>query len=297
MLCKTCGSIQAQDAQFCTHCGAEIAKPQEESQAVADSENPFVARLHQYGSNQLFLAGCILYTFGAVVSQILTFSFFNFIVLGLGALPIIGVWVVYNACNKPKVPEATLTAMTLFRVRTIIALVGIGIFTAGAGLGVAGTGIAILFTSGATRLGVVIAFVASVFALVILILIIRFYFVALLQVIKSIKEGIQTGYVREIRGAGSFVVLSYIGLGIGIASSLFFLAFGGFLNLFVTEVIYELTFYMGSEVEELAYLLNDISFGRLTYLISLASSVGQIFLITMLSRFANSFRQDPLPRA
>jgi len=301
MICKFCGSIQQQDAQFCSGCGAELVKPVTENTAVSEDGNKFVERMHQYGSSTLFFVGCILFTAGTALGLVTSLRFFNFfspIFIAWSVLPVIGVWIIYSASINPQPQERTLTALTIFKVITMIMIVLTCI-----GFGLAGLGGLIgLIASVASGEAFIIVTVFIVLAITIAIaaLYLRFYLIALNRVITSIRDGIYTGYSREIRGAGSFTVWSYVIIGFSILGSLLSFALFG-LGGFMDEFINYFNQGFAEGFYESAGIVPDFDlasfmppFGMLSLLVSLASSVGMILLIATLGRFAESLKREPL---
>ena len=298
MFCKNCGVRQTSNSQFCSNCNTELVKPIAQSNPATDTSNTFVEtnafveRIHKYGASSTFFMGAILYTVGSILSLLLSFSFANIFSIALLALPIVGVWMVYNASTKPKVPEATLTALTLFKVATIIGLVSFAI-----GLGIiiiAAIIIAVIIAIGNTYAPVlsivlgVLVITGATFALCI-----AFYYVALLRVFKSIRNGILDNTCRKIRGVTSFSILSYIGIGLGILTNIALFGSRNHVNNFIHDIILGLN--LGPEFYDVIDIVEDMAIiSPASVLLSLASSIGMLMLIFTLNKFANSIRRDPV---
>jgi len=301
MICKFCGSVQAQDAQFCTNCGTEMVRPTANNTATTEEGNKFVERMHQYGSSTMFFIGAVLLTAGTAIAHIMALRFFNvFSIINIAwdVLPLVGVWMIYRASTDPKPQEGTLSALTIFRVMATILIVLMCI-----GLGLMGLGAIIgLFASiagGGSGIGLLLLILFGVF-IALFALYLRFYLIAMRRAVESIREGIYTGYSREIRGASSFVPWSYVMIGFGIFFSLIAVALFGTNNAIMNEFTYYFNQGFNESMFEQGFdMVIDISdsmprFGMLNLLLSLASSVGMLLLIMTLGKFAESLRREPI---
>ena len=286
MSCKNCGSVQAKNAPFCASCGAELIKPESSESLTIDNTNGFAKRLCRYGSSQMFLNGCILYTTGALLGFLLVFTPGSIITLPFLALPIIGIWKIYHASIKAENVTGFLSGITLLRIITIILLVFLSIM-----LGLVAItfliGLVESLAAGDTFFFFGFLVLGGIFT-VIFWAFIRFYFVALLRAFKSIREGLMQKTTDEIRGVGSFVVISYIILGIFILGNLYVLYSPDALNTAMQESLMLMDF--GTEI--MLESLPQITF--MSTLLQLVSSVGMLFIIRVFHKFAISVRKEPI---
>ena len=305
MLCNNCGGQMSAGAQFCGVCGAYAPStpppPPHQSYApppTRPASSSFIARLHSYGSSTPFLLGCILWSVGSVIGLLMHFTILSILSLALMVLVVIGLWMMYAASVSPKRPEKALPALTMFKVTTVINLILYCIFLAVVVLLMvfmmaAGAIAGELFEEGG---GLIMAAVFLVFALIITLMAlwIRFYYVALLRTIKSIRYGIFYNKVREIRGVGSFVILSYIMVAFTVILNLLSLALQRMLSEMWNEIMDILIWEIPPEFRDfvidfpLTFQVNV-----LPVLLSLVASVGLVLLLSTLRRFATSIELDP----
>ncbi|MCL2203348.1 MAG: hypothetical protein FWB88_05365 [Defluviitaleaceae bacterium] len=254
----------------------------------------FLQRLHSHGSSGTFLIGSVLFSAGTLLPILLNFSVFAIFSLALAVLPVIGVWLLYSASKTPKVPEGSLPGFTLFKVAAVIGLV---FFCIALGITVI---VMLLVLAGGAFLtdmfgggGEIILLMLFIFAIVIALFILwlRFYYVALLRVLKSIREGILYGNCNEIRGVGSFTILSFISIGFGLLGDLSSLAMRTFIDGFLGEIQREI---LREVPPELRGFVSDLlpfgGFNPLPILLSIAGGVGLIMLLVVLRNFANEVK-------
>ena len=139
MYCPKCGN-EVTEGNFCGKCGTQIklSSPQQNelpnsntnySPALVNitgyqyAPGSFVEKLHSYGKSNMFLVGIILFSVAELFSIFRNFSGFSIFSLIMLALPVTGFWFIFAASKVPKMPEKTMTALTLFKVSIIIDLV------------------------------------------------------------------------------------------------------------------------------------------------------------------------------
>jgi len=254
-------------------------------------EGGFIGRIRSYGSSNMFLTGCILCSVG-ILGLFFNFSFGTIFTIAIAVLPVIGVWMVYAASKSPVAPVGTFPGLTLFKVSTIIGLVLLCIGLGGVVLG----GIALLI--GGAFLNELIGgsggiMVVIVLALLIIIAIfivwIKFYYMSLLSVLKSIKDGVMGGSVSEIKGFTPFMILSFISIGFGILGDLGTMAFSATWNRLISELLWDIPVEFRGIAES---FLPSISV--FPSLFSIAANVGLILLIVTLKQFADSIKHHPV---
>ena len=299
-ICPDCSTIVEPNMAFCGKCGfavddnvssgdrmmgetvahRQVGYVQPNTNGIIESSG-FMELLREYGTGGIFFLGFILYAVGNILSILINFSAFSIFSLGILALPVIGLWMLYNAVKSPYPAAGLLTSMTLFKVAAIIGLVLLCILlglVALFGLGViAGFG---YFMGGEIGLLILLIFGVIVTGFV---LWIKFYYIALLNVLKSIREGIMYGGVAEIKGAGSFVVLSFISIGLSIIGNLIMLVVHAAVNAVMQEMLHEVPRELRGMVSG---LLPFGGTGFFVTILSLAGNVGLFLLILVLREFA-----------
>jgi len=295
MFCKSCGAFQQDGTIFCTLCNAELASPEEiqaKETAVAE-EGDFVALVYQHGSSSTVNNGMLLFTVGSIATFLLGMPFagstpyaamtifFYFIFAGLfTALPIVAGWRIYSTSKAAINPDGILSALTIIKAIFMVLVVFMFIFTTILGI------IAIISLFGSVLAFLLLAVVVGIF-----ILFIKFYFFALFKMINCARAGIRYGFVDEIKGTGSFSVLSYIAIGYMILDSLFGLLFvaanTGFSSLTSAFLV---GFMSGLTGEPVAYVDTGVLdfFANIT---AIVSSIGAILLLIALRKFAAAVKR------
>jgi len=279
----------------------------------------FKERFYKFGSSNLFLTGCILFSAGSVATLLLKFSFFSLLSFALLTLPvIIGVWLIFFESKQlnvlaisfesesPKISENSVTGLTLVKIATIANMVffciSLGILFIGMIIVVIIVAIASELMGGGRLALILLAIFAAVIVFWVLWLI--YYYVALLNVIKSISDGIKYDHVSKIKGVGSFIVLSFIKIGFSIFSQLSELAvlitFRSAINISIQEVISRLGKSLDEISPDIGELISshipDLNTFPLMYTLmesvrtvfALAASIGLLLIIITLRRFAKS---------
>jgi len=272
MFCDQCGKFQSINAKTCADCGAEMVNSKQA--AILEQAKPinqFIEILYEHGSGLLFLFGCILYTSGGVISVFLVpLSFINIISIPLVALPVIGVWMMYITSVRKASTDGVLRALTLFKIPAVVTLV---IFCILLGL----MAIGMLFSLFSSFLAFLIFGIGGG----IFFLIVKFYSLALLNVIKSIRDCIVFERMREITGVKTFVIISYIMIGFELLRNIIGLFWNPPIDA-VAQNAAELAGGFGEMASE------AISFGGaqgLVALLGLVNSMGMLLLIIALRKF------------
>ncbi|MCL1820517.1 MAG: zinc ribbon domain-containing protein, partial [Oscillospiraceae bacterium] len=157
MFCEKCGNELSSGTVFCSKCGNKVGaadsqqsppQPQPVYQQPVYQQPPpptyqqqpayqppvkvavphyapggYAERLHSFGGSVLFMVGIILFTAGKLFTTFASFSVWSFFSLMILALPVTGFWLIFAASKMPRLPEKTLTSLTLFKVSIIIDLV------------------------------------------------------------------------------------------------------------------------------------------------------------------------------
>ena len=250
----------------------------------------------------LFLIGIILFTAGSLAAQLITFTAISIIPTVLLALPVIGFWLIFAASKRPKTPEKTLPALTLFKVSIIIGLVAICIVMfvflivaialfIGAGFS---SGLTSVFTSNSNYDASRILTGIGIFFLILIVCMIvcfSFYYKSLLGCINGIRRGIIYNYSAPLKGVKVFSVFTYISIGFSTISTL--------ITAFTSNIVFDSLYNnlwneMPQEVFDIAGQYLPVSANiTISSVLSIAANVGIILCIIVLNRFSNSLQPDP----
>jgi len=171
-----------------------------------DGSVKYIADLKRLASSVPFIVGCILITIGSFGSILFDYSWQNILGLAFAAVHIIALWLlVFESVNSPDSCSKTLTALSMFKVSAVLSLILICIIF---GL----TAILLLLS---LMQGIMFLFIIGIVGGLGYV-IIKYYFLALLKVLSSIRSRILSGKYSSLEGLGSFLVLSYIIIGINI---------------------------------------------------------------------------------
>jgi len=260
----------------------------------------FSQLLHKHGSSALFLIGIILYMVGNLFNIFLTFTIYSIIPLLLLALPIIGYWLIYSASKSPRLPERTLTGITLFKTSTIISLVAMCIlvfiiFIMAFIMLVAGTITFDYYMDNSPGLmnGIGVAFLITA---IIVLLVLIFYYRALFQIFNGIKGGMMGRPVFKLDGVVLFTVFMGISIGLGLLTAI--------INVFIlppvsNDVYYSLYSALYDMPSDLRNVLEPIFISTLdtalySTIASTLSNVGTLLCIIVLNRFNGRLKTDRL---
>jgi len=251
----------------------------------------FIGRMRHYGSSNLFLVGSIMYSIG-VLGLFFHFSAITIFSLALALLPIIGIWMFYAASKSSVSPVGVYPGITLFKV---VAVIGLVLFCIALGLVVL---FGVIMLIGGAFLsdfmgggGAIVAAMFFVLLIIVALFIvwIKFYYIALLNVLKSIREGVQSNSNREIKGFTSFMILSFISLGFAILGNLITLAVSATIDRFYAELLREIPSEFRGAFAGFLPSINPVP-----SILSLVSSVGLILLIVVLKQFVDSLKEKPV---
>jgi len=259
----------------------------------------FIQHLHEQGKSGLFLAAIILFTAGNVFAQFMVFSAFSILSLLFVALPIVGFWLIFAASKNPTLPEKSLTALTLFKVYTIISLVFIAL---AALIVIAATVISIIFANEFFGdLSLFLMVIAPLFIAVIIIYIAIFYCVCILRILKSIRENIVNNTMNPLRGVTPFSIITILMVSFGILASFISLAIMGIMTPLINDLLDEIAhaiallpqgqavFINMMDIESM--LRNLLSTMTFTVLFGVLTQIGTILLVVSLNRLASSIKR------
>ncbi|MDR1703061.1 MAG: hypothetical protein LBS19_00025 [Clostridiales bacterium] len=247
MYCGKCGAYIG-DESYCKKCGAQVANARQtppSSSGMSNGPAPgrFMEFFGGYGRSEMFFAGIILYTAGNVINNLMSFGFFSIVSLLIAALPIAGMWIIYSNSKAGNNPNRALTALSLFRGRAIIAVIGLILLLAMVILGslliqavgnmdsvreafsnsftgdmayLAGT------AEGKAALETVLIIMVVVFIVVLIAIIVCsvFYYRAIFNILNGLKSNITRDEFEPIKGITPFSVYTYIAVGFSFISSL-----------------------------------------------------------------------------
>ena len=259
----------------------------------------FVELVHRYGRSKLFLVGIILFSVGNIISQVLSLSIFSFYSIIMTALPIIGFWMIYTASKTPRLPEKTLTAMTIFKVILIIALVFICLGILAVVLIGLLAGVAANFAdwdsfSGLYPMdGVASSIIAAVFIVILVMVIISvivmiIYYRAVLRVVSGIRSGILSNVMNPLRGVGVFSVFTYIGAVCSVFGAFTLAASSRLINNTLSDMFYSIPSDYYSFIKPLMGIFSNYLW--ISYLFIVLAQVGTVLCVITLGKFNNSLK-------
>jgi len=210
MICKNCSEIISGTGRTCGVCGTWNAQAQSSNALVnlqylytsqpAEYERiDFLAKLKQLTRSFAFILGCLLITVSTVGGIFLDFSWQSILGLAFSAIYIVALWLLVLDAFSPTAHKKTLTALSMLRVSFILSMI-LACVVFGVMSIVALFSIALFF----------LFFLAIVGGFVYLM--VKYYFLAFLKVLDSIRERMTTGRYCSLEGLGSFLVLNYIGI-------------------------------------------------------------------------------------
>ena len=262
----------------------------------------FIELVQKYGGSPLFLIAIILYSAGSIISQVMNFSAFSIFSLAFAILPIIAFWMIFGASKSPRLPERTLTSLTIFKVIIIIGLVMICLvfllvivlfIIMIAAANYAGGSSAFSEIGDATGILAALGIGMLIFFAIALVIVI-IYYRSVLVAIGSIKKGIINNSFSPLRGVGAFSVFSYIGLGFSIISTLSMMASTSLINNSFDYILNNGMFENGIPDEVYGYLAPFLDALPRNLLVSnialLVMMVGTILCIVVLNQLSRSIK-------
>jgi hypothetical protein len=244
------------------------------------SQNSFTELLRGHASSTVYLTGCILYTVGTLLALLIGFSVTDIISTAIAFLPIFGIWLFFFGSDNFH------TGLTLFKVSAIIGLVlfciTMGVITLAA---LTFFIMAIIFrdTFGVSNLDLAATFFVLMTIIALFVVFIKFYFAALLNTLKSIKEGINGKEIHQIKGVVPFMVFSFIGIAFDIIWVLIFYVFGSAIDMFVHSLIELFPADLHEVLEDIIPPLSDNIFNLI---LTVISKIGLVLLLITLRKFA-----------
>ena len=194
---------------------AEDSGPQEYSVHDDYDDTPvdhplgnYTDRIHSFGASSPFMFGSVLYTIGSLLLPIILgiyinhrFGFLGFAAILITAPPVAALWLIYMAAKRPKPPEKTLTALTLFRITFFLHLIIIGVGAAGIAIRFGMDGQAFF---GLSIFDSPLDLVLILVSLAVVVLYVTFYYGSLFTTLKGIRENIYTNAFEPLPGIGPF---------------------------------------------------------------------------------------------
>ena len=248
---------------------------------IEDDSNAFdyPAKIRTLAKSLPFVAGCALLTIGTVGDIFIDLSWLSAFGLLFAAVHLGALWLlVYDAMFASTSHTKILTAMSMLKFSTVVVIVGICIIF---GL----LGLATLFD---IMPGMVTLLLLGL-CIGIPYVIIRYYCLALLNVLSAIKQRIETEQYVELEGLESFVVFSYISVAIAIITALANLIGLQPLTAPNTTIYFSFDYY-GDIIFPLDnattyYAVADAYTSAWNIVFVLASSVGAVLCIQTLKKF------------
>ena len=201
----------------CVACGTWNSPRELDVQKPADASSPnqdlsyYAKNIKRLVLSIPFILGCLLITAGNIGSAFSDFSWLNLLDLAFAVVHIIALWlIVFEACSSKQSYSKTLVALSMFKVSAVLSLV---LFSIVFGL----LALAMLF---AIFRGITFLFIIAIIGGIGYVLI-KYYFLALLSVLKGIRLRIITNKFVPLDGLDSFLLISYILIGLSIILELF----------------------------------------------------------------------------
>ncbi|MCL2082745.1 MAG: zinc ribbon domain-containing protein [Oscillospiraceae bacterium] len=324
MYCTKCGN-GVQNGEFCSQCGTRAAdnpgiqppqpvpphqpayQPQPWQFQQGSNSFPqrppvahyapgsFAEKAHGFGSSVMFLVGICLFSGGTLFPLLMNFNFSEMFSLLLLGLPVAGLWLVFAASKTPRIPEKTLTALTLFKIHIIINLVAYCLAALGClivalilfaravefssyygGGAVWGTGfLALLIAGGIVAFSII-------------------YSKAALQTIGGIRDGIIHNLWKPLSGLKIFTIFTYISVGLSALSSLAMIGSGSAISEAMNEILYDLPGGLGELFQ--SAIVGSFSGSIITSsFFHLVSSAGTVVCIVVLNQFNDSLTMRNAP--
>jgi len=158
-----------------------------------------------------FVLGCLLLTVGTIGVNLIHISWLTAVNLTLVMIHIIALWlIIFEAHSTKKVYSKTLVALKMFKISAILNLVS---FVVSFGL----FGFDVLFYLSNILQVILILGAIGGMAYVL----VKYYFIAMFKVLDCIRFRMLTNSYAPMEELGSFLAISYIGLGLTVVSALF----------------------------------------------------------------------------
>lgn len=181
----------------------------------------YVAEIKRLALSWQFILGCVLITVGTVGEAFFNFSWVNMAALSISAVHIAALWMVVYEAKRGDSDAHTQKALTMFKF-ALIFFVAMTVFSfALMGLNM------VLAQADSTVLMVYLMMGAGIAFLYI-----KFYLLAFIKVVKSIRERLSEKGV-PLEGLRAFMIASYLIIGLTIFSSL--AGMGGTVETFTFE--------------------------------------------------------------
>ena len=248
----------------------------------------YAERLHSFGRSGAFLLGVILFAAGSLFNIFMSFSAFSLLSIGLLALPAIGLIMICSASSQPRLPEKSLTGLTLLKVTAIIQLVFMCLGAAGVAIGFIAVGILGAMLEPAV---IIVVLFMGLLALGIFALYIYFYYVSVLRIISGIRNGLVNNVFMPLRGVQPLMIIVIIAAAFGVIGSMVMIGASGGLNRFINEISWTLGLSW-SQRQMLQSFLGVRGGGAqfFRFLFTTAAHVGTVLCVAVLHSFNNSLK-------
>jgi len=210
MLCIKCNEYIGTANRACRACGTWNSESGQSPKPSSPQPQVSLQDVKPFTTSLLFILGCLLITIGTVGSIFVEFTWLNLLGLAFAMVHIIGLWLlVFDGFSSDASYSKTLTALSMFRVSAILTMI---LFCIAFGI----MGIGVLF---AMLRGIAFLFIIAVAGGIAYVLV-RYYFLALLKVLDGIRSRIESNKFVPLEGINSFLVFSYILIGLSILDSI-----------------------------------------------------------------------------
>jgi hypothetical protein len=247
-------------------------------------EKNFIMHIREHGSSSIYLTGCILYTVCTLGALLIRFSLFNILQIAYVLLSVVGIWLFYSASKNREKSNDFLTGLTLFRTSAIIGFVLFCIIVGFLILGLSAFFIFAMITRetlGTRGLALASMLFAIITSIGLFIIMVKFYFIPLLNVLKSIKDGINNYNITRIKGVNSLIVLSIIGIILAFKMDFFSYMYAKDINIFIDEI--NLLFYDFTKSEN---VIPTIKANIFKLILTSSKKIGLLLLLVTLKKFS-----------
>jgi len=223
-------------------------------------------RFKDLAKSKSFVLGCALITVGTIGSFLAYVTWQTVLGTAIAMIHITALWIIVAESLLSSFHIKTLFALSMFRLSAKLSIVVISI-----GLGTAMLGLLFSFMNGLLFL-IFFAVIGGIGYVII-----KYYLLALLKVLDSIRDRLEADKLNDLTGLGSFLVMSYVIIGISIISILLLFIIPNYSEaIFVWDYDYQ-TF-----VQEVVFVDTNPGWEAL---FTVANSVGMLLCLRTLKKF------------
>jgi len=263
----------------------------------------FTDLLQRYGRSKQYLAGIILFTVGSIISIFGNVSIISAYSALTTLLVTIGFWLLYAASGVPKLSGKAKTAMTFFKIGTIISIVALGLIVLAllvlAIIMIAAPSVLTgsRYVDRATNIVFIVIGITIITTFGLLAVFYLFYYKYVLKIISGIKRGIMDNVVKPLKGVVFLMVITFFGLGSAITSAFMMISMmiTNRSNTFdMYDQLYNSLYHIPREYRLIEPFLRAVSRPSNSILLTagtIAVQIGAILCIIVLNRFNGSLKR------